>query len=237
LIIGLIGVPILLIVLGTVAKEFLASGIATGLSKAEYDAALLAARGEAGFWVNALLFLGHPIVSLLIATLGALVFLGYFRKVDRAVLMDVTTRSLGPAGIIILITGAGGVFKKFLGESGVSDALKQSFEGTGIPVLLLAYVFAVLVRVAQGSATVAMVTAAGLVASLTGGLSQPQLALVVVAIAAGASAVSHVNDSGFWMVGRYLRMTEKQTLQTWTIVSTIVSVVGYGVAQLVWMFV
>jgi hypothetical protein len=132
------------------AKEFLASGIATGLSKAEYDAALLAARGEAGFWVNALLFLVHPIVSLLFATLGALVFLGYFRKVDRAVLMDVTTRSLGPAGIIILITGAGGVFKKFLGESGVSDALKQSFEGTGIPVLLLAYVFAVLVRVAQG---------------------------------------------------------------------------------------
>jgi len=93
------------------------------------------------------------------------------------------------------------------------------------------------VRIAQGSATVAMVTAAGLVASLVEGLSQPQLALVVIAIAAGASAVSHVNDSGFWMVSRYMMMTEKQTLQTWTVVSTIVSVVGYLLTQLVWLFV
>lgn len=237
LIIALIGLPILLIVLGTVAKEIVASGVAEGLPKAEYDKAIAASLREAGVGMKTLIFLGHPIISLLLATLGALVFLGYARKVDKSVLMEVTTRSLGPAGIIILITGAGGVFKKILGESGVSDALKEAFDGRGISVLLLAYIFAFLVRIAQGSATVAMVTAAGLMASLVEGLSQPQLALVVLAIAAGASAVSHVNDSGFWMVSRYMMMTEKQTLQTWTIVSTIVSVVGYLLTQLVWMFV
>ncbi len=236
-IIALIGVPILLIVLGTVAKEFLAAGVAEGLPKKEYDAAIAAALTNSGIGMKILVFLGHPIIALLLATLGALVFLGYARKVDKSVLMDVMTRSLGPAGIIILITGAGGVFKKILGESGVSDALKEAFEGRGIPILLLAYIFAFLVRVAQGSATVAMVTAAGLMASLVDGLSQPQLALVVIAIAAGASAVSHVNDSGFWMVSRYMMMTEKQTLQTWTVVSTVVSVVGYLLAQLAWAFV
>ena len=104
----------------------------------------------------------------------------------------------------------------------------------GIHVLVLAYLFAVFVRVAQGSATVAMVTAGGLMAGITEGLSQPQLALVVVAIAAGASAVSHVNDSGFWMVSRYMLMTEKQTFQTWTVISTVVSVVGFLLALGLW---
>ena len=122
-----------------------------------------------------------------------------------------------------------------MGASGVSDALKDVCEGWGIPVLVLAYLFALFVRVAQGSATVAMVTAAGLMASMAEGLSQAQLALVVVAIAAGASAVSHVNDSGFWMVSRYMLMTEKQTFQTWTVISTVVSVVGFLLASLLWM--
>jgi len=98
----------------------------------------------------------------------------------------------------------------------------------------LAYLFAVFVRVAQGSATVAMVTAGGLMSGVADNLSQPQLALVVVAIAAGASAMSHVNDSGFWMVSRYMLMTEKQTFLTWTVISTVVSVVGFGLAMALW---
>ena len=168
------------------------------------------------------------------ATVGALIYLGYGRGYDKSVLMDVMTKSLGPAGIIILITGAGGVFKGIMGASGVSDALSVACENWGIHVLVLAYLFAVFVRVAQGSATVAMVTAGGLMAGLAEGLSQPQLALVVVAIAAGASAVSHVNDSGFWMVSRYMLMTEKQTFQTWTVISTVVSVVGFLLALGLW---
>lgn len=237
LILMLIGLPIVMILGGTIVKEITANGVPSGLSEGEYKDALKAAMGDSSFLMKIIYFLGHPILALLCATLGALLFLGYRRGVDKAVLMEVTTRSLGPAGIIILITGAGGVFKKILGASGVSDALKAAFDGSGIPILLLAYIFAFLVRIAQGSATVAMVTAAGLVASLTTDLSQPQLALVVVSVAAGASAVSHVNDSGFWMVSRYMMMTEKQTLQTWTVVSTVVSVVGYLIAQLVWNFV
>jgi gluconate transporter len=230
----LIGLPILLILVGTIVKEYAASNIPEGLGRDEYKAAVTAAIASSGLGVKILTFLGHPIIALLLATLGALVYLGYGRGYDKSVLMDVTTKSLGPAGIIILITGAGGVFKGIMGSSGVSDALKVACENWNINVLVLAYLFAVFVRVAQGSATVAMVTAAGLMASMADGLSQPQLALVVVAIAAGASAVSHVNDSGFWMVSRYMLMTEKQTFQTWTVISTVVSVVGFLLALGLW---
>ncbi len=237
LIMLLIGLPILFILLGTVVKEILAAELPEGLSKSDYNTEYAKALAAAGLHMKILAFFGHPIIALLCATVGALIFLGYGRRVDKNVLMEVCTHALGPAGIIILITGAGGVFKGILGATGVSDALKTAFDGSGISILLLAYIFAFLVRIAQGSATVAMVTAAGLIASLVEGLSQPQLALVVVAVAAGASAVSHVNDSGFWMISRYLRMTEKETLKTWTIISTIVSIVGYALAQILWFFV
>jgi Gnt-I system low-affinity gluconate transporter len=233
----LIGLPIALILIGTIVKEYLAAGIDTGLSRSGYKEAVATQLAGANIGLKLLYFLGHPIIALLLATLGALFYLGYGRGYDKSELMEVTTKALGPAGIIILITGAGGVFKGIMGASGVSDALKEVCGEWGIPVLVLAYLFAVFVRVAQGSATVAMVTAAGLMASMTEGLSQPQLALVVVAIAAGASTCSHVNDSGFWMVSRYMLMTEKQTFQTWTVISTVVSIVGFLLAWLLWQFV
>jgi len=254
----LIGLPIALILVGTIVKENIASGVdnvaivaqlgaddkatpvaelAPKTRKKAYDKAVAVKIDDAGSALKVLLFIGHPIIALLFATLGALIYLGYMRGYDKSVLMDVTTKSLGPAGIIILITGAGGVFKGIMGASGVSDALSIACQEWGIPVLVLAYLFAVFVRVAQGSATVAMVTAAGLLAGMTEGLSQPQLALVVVAVAAGASAMSHVNDSGFWLVSRYMMMTEKQTFQTWTVVSTVVSVVGFLLAWGLWQLV
>jgi Gnt-I system low-affinity gluconate transporter len=231
----LIGLPIALILIGTLVKEYVSAGIDSGLDRKAYADAVSNAISSSSFGMKLLYFLGHPIIALLIATVMALVYLGYGRGYNKSELMDVTTKSLGPAGIIILITGAGGVFKGVMGASGVSDALRDVCEGWGIPILLLAYLFAVFVRIAQGSATVAMVTAAGLMTSVVEGLSQAQLALVVVAIAAGASAVSHVNDSGFWMVSRYLLMTEKQTFQTWTVISTVVSVVGFLLASLLWI--
>jgi len=245
----LIGLPIVMILVGTIVKEYVASDIeraavVESLSpedqeipkarKKAYETAVSKSVAESNLGVKALLFLGHPIIALLFATVGALIYLGYGRGYDKSVLMDVMTKSLGPAGIIILITGAGGVFKGIMGASGVSEALSVACENWGIHVLVLAYLFAVFVRVAQGSATVAMVTAGGLMAGMAEGLSQPQLALVVVAIAAGASAVSHVNDSGFWMVSRYMLMTEKQTFQTWTVISTVVSVVGFLLALGLW---
>ncbi len=245
----LIGLPIAMILIGTIVKEYVAadierSAIVSSLDvedqenpkarKKAYESAVAEKISDSNIGARVLLFLGHPIIALLLATVGALIYLGYRRGYDKSVLMDVTTKSLGPAGIIILITGAGGVFKGIMGASGVSEALSVACENWGIHVLVLAYLFAVFVRVAQGSATVAMVTAGGLMAGMAEGLSQPELALVVVAIAAGASAVSHVNDSGFWMVSRYMLMTEKQTFQTWTVISTVVSVVGFLLALGLW---
>jgi Gnt-I system low-affinity gluconate transporter len=173
----------------------------------------------------------------LLATLIAIHFLGTRRGVDRDTLLEVSTKALGPAGIIILITGAGGVFKGVLKETGITDALAIAFGDSGIPILVLAWVFATLIRVAQGSATVAMLTAAGLMAGFVDGLSQPQLALVTVAIAAGATGFSHVNDSGFWMISRYFRMSEAETLRTWSVISTLISVVGFCLALIAWNFV
>lgn len=233
-VLAMIGFPILMILIGTIVKEYLVLGIDTGLTRDEYAASVSYAVAEASLPLKLLYFLGHPIIALLIATVLALVFFGYCRGYDKQELMDVTTKALGPAGIIILITGAGGVFKGVMGASGVSDALREVCQGWGIPVLLLAYLFALFVRVAQGSATVAMVTAAGLMTAMVEGLSQAQLALIVVAIAAGASAVSHVNDSGFWLVSRYMLMTEKQTFQTWTVISTAVSILGFTLAAMLW---
>ena len=230
----LIGLPIALILIGTIVKEYVAAGLDPGLSRDDYAAAVSTRISSSGLGLKFLYFLGHPIIALVIATVLALIYFGYARGYDKNELMVVTTKSLGPAGIIILITGAGGVFKGVMGASGVSDALRDVCQGWGIPIILLAYLFAVFVRVAQGSATVAMVTAAGLMASMAEGLSQAQLALVVIAIASGASAVSHVNDSGFWMVSRYMLMTEKQTFQTWTVISTVVSVVGFLFTALLW---
>jgi Gnt-I system low-affinity gluconate transporter len=136
-----------------------------------------------------------------------------------------------------LITGAGGVFKGVLIETGIANALSDAFSGSGIPILVLAYLFATLVRIAQGSATVAMLTAAGLMSGFVGDLNAPNLALVTVAIAAGATGYSHVNDSGFWMISRYFGMSEAQTLKTWTLISTAISLVAFVLILIVSLFV
>jgi Gnt-I system low-affinity gluconate transporter len=109
---------------------------------------------------------------------------------------------------------------------------------SALPPIALAYILAMLIRVSQGSATVAMITSAGIMAPLLASftLSDPHKALIVIAIASGATTASHVNDSGFWLVGKYLGMTEKQTLQSWTIMETIISVVGFSLALLLSFF-
>ena len=182
-------------------------------------------------------FVGHPVIALLLSTILALHFLGTRRGVSRETLLEISTKALGPAGIIILITGAGGVFKGVLKATGITDALEIMFSESGIPILVLAYVFATLIRIAQGSATVAMLTAAGLMVSFVEGMSQQQLALVTIAIAAGATGFSHVNDSGFWMISRYMRMSEAETLRTWSVVSTAISIVGFAITMVMWQFV
>ncbi|MED4130571.1 MULTISPECIES: gluconate:H+ symporter [Shouchella] len=176
-----------------------------------------------------LTFIGHPFIALIVATLIAMYFLGKRRGLSKHQIQTMTTKALEPAGIVILITGAGGVFKEVLIESGVGDAMGELMASSGFPLVLLAFLIATFVRVAQGSATVAMITAAGLISPIIDmvDLSQPSLALIAIAIACGATVLSHVNDSGFWLVNRFLEMSEKDTLKSWTVMETIIGVVGF----------
>lgn len=184
-------------------------------------------------------FLGHPFIALLIATMAAMYVLGTRRDYTGKQLMQIANKALAPAGLIILVTGAGGVFKQILVDSGVGAALAETIANKNIPPVVLAYVLAVIIRLTQGSATVAMITAAGMVAPVIQVLGTGDIgkALVVLVIAAGATTFSHVNDSGFWLVSKYLNMTEKQTLQSWSIMETIISVVGFVLILLISLFV
>jgi Gnt-I system low-affinity gluconate transporter len=179
-------------------------------------------------WTNIIGFIGHPFTALIIATLAAIYFLCIRRGMRKQEILDLSTKALGPAGIIILITGAGGVLKQVLIDSGMGQMMAESMAGSSLSPILLAWVLAAVVRVTQGSATVAMITAAGIMAPVIGlfGLNDPQRALVVIAISSGATLLSHVNDSGFWLVGKYLGMNEKQTLQSWTVMESIIAVTG-----------
>ncbi|CAN5195898.1 gluconate:H+ symporter [soil metagenome] len=237
LILGLIALPIALILMGTLIEQGILASLPEALTTDERKVALALQLREAALPTQIAHFLGHPLIALLLTTLVTLVVLGLRRGTSREKLLEISTKSLGPAGIIILITGAGGVFKEVLGATGIDQALKTAFSDSAIPPIALAWIFATLVRIAQGSATVAMLTAAGLMASIVDGLSQPQLALVTVAIAAGATGFSHLNDSGFWIISRYFGMSEKQTLQSWTLVSIAISVVGFSLALLISLFV
>ena len=237
LILFLVALPIGLILTSTIVEQMTAVNLSSELSNSERQAALSVALAAASPVKQFIYFLGHPVIALLLSTLAALYFLGTKRGVSRETLLEISTRALGPAGIIILITGAGGVFKGVLKETGITDALVEAFGNSGIPVLVLAYVFATLVRIAQGSATVAMLTAAGLMVGFVENLNQQNLALVTICIAAGATGFSHVNDSGFWMISRYFRMTEAQSLRSWSVISTMISVVGFSIALLISLFV
>lgn len=184
-------------------------------------------------------FLGHPFIALLLATLAAMYILGVKRNYSGKQLMQVANKALAPAGLIILVTGAGGVFKQILVDSGVGAALAEMVSNKSIPPIVLAYILAVIIRLTQGSATVAMITAAGMVAPVIQvlGTGDTGKALVVLAIAAGATLFSHVNDSGFWLVGKYLNMTEKQTLQSWSVMVSIISVVAIILILILSLFV
>jgi Gnt-I system low-affinity gluconate transporter len=190
------------------------------------------------FRIELIGFLGHPFIALLIATLLAIYFMGIRRGFTKETVLQLSTRALAPAGLIILITGAGGIFKELLIDSGIGVVLAKSMSQSAMPPIILAYLLAVLIRVTQGSATVAMITSAGIMAPILAEftLSEPHKALIVIAIASGATILSHVNDSGFWMVGKYLGLTEKQTLQSWTVMETIISVVGFAGALILSFF-
>jgi Gnt-I system low-affinity gluconate transporter len=203
------------------------------------DVGLKSAWWEPSKGVEILQFLGHPFIALLLATLAASYFLGTRRGYSSKRLLEMANRALGPAGLIILVTGAGGVFKQVLVDSGAGAALAETVSDMHIAPIVLAYLLAAIIRLTQGSATVAMITAAGMMAPVLEvfELSDPHKGLIVLAIAAGATIFSHVNDSGFWLIGKYLNMTEKQTLQSWSVMETIISVVGFVLVLILSWFV
>ena len=211
LVFGLIGLPLLLMLGGSVV-----------------DLSVKKSLLPASQWTALAAFLGRPLVALLLATLGAWYMLGIRRGFSLEKLQEIAGAALEPAGLIILVTGAGGVFKELLVASGAGTALAGVLQSWPVSPILLAWILAAVVRALQGSATVAMLTAAGFMAPVVErvGLSANLSAICVISIASGATVLSHVNDSGFWMMSRYLGMSEKQMLRSWTILETVIGVSG-----------
>ena len=218
---AIIGLPIVLIVASTFINSPLFEDIA--ISEGVKN------------WIS---LIGHPFSALILANLIAWYILGIRRGVSRDELLKITSKSMGPAGIIILLTGAGGVFKEMLVDTGAGNMLANLLTDGGMGILLFAFVVAAIIRILQGSATVAMITAAGLTSPvLLGDNGEIYKALIVLAIASGASILSHVNDSGFWLVSKYLGLTEKQTFKSWTIMTTLIAVVGFSTVSIISIFV
>lgn len=183
-------------------------------------------------------FLGTPFVALLLATLAAWAVLGLKHGYNKEELEQVMTKSLEPTGLILLVTAGGGVLRYMLQDSGLGDIIGNAVAATPLPIIVVAFIIALAVRVSVGSATVAMTMAAGIVASMpvVADLSQLHLACLVMAIAGGSTAFSHFNDSGFWLVKSLCNLDEKTTFKTWTMMETIVGTTGFLVALVISFF-
>ena len=185
-------------------------------------------------WIDILRMLGKTPVALLI-TLILCLFL-FTRDLGREKTEALCGESLAPICGVILVTGAGGMFGGVLRSSGIGEALAGLLQDTGLPVIVAAFVISTCLRVAQGSATVALTTTAALMApivSATTGLSAVDICCIVIAIAGGATVLSHFNDSGFWLVSRLLDMDEKTTLKTWTVMETLLGSIAFLLAALI----
>lgn len=196
---------------------------------------LLAPTGSAAN--GALKLMGNSVVALLLATGFGLWSFGTARGFDRATLGRFCNESLAPTAGITLVVGAGAGFGRILLDGGVSGALVAAAQGVHAPVLVLGWLTAALLRVATGSATVAMATASGIVAPVAAATPGTSAELLVIATGAGAVVASHVNDGGFWLVKEYFGLTVVDTLKTWTICETIISVMALALACALSVFV
>jgi gluconate:H+ symporter, GntP family len=182
-------------------------------------------------------FIGDPVTALLIAVLLAMVTFGTSVGFSFATLGTKIGKSLLPIVGAMMIVGAGGGFKQVLVDGGTGNTIAKVAIAAHISIILLGWIVAVLIRLATGSATVATVTAAGIVAPLATGLSPAQLALLVLSIGAGSLFFSHVNDAGFWLVKEYFGLTVGQTIKTWSLMETLISVMGVVLVLLLWLVV
>ncbi|TFH55973.1 GntP family permease [Glutamicibacter arilaitensis] len=225
-VLGLLLLPLVLIFMNTGFKTLQATGHVP----------------EDALWVQILIFLGNTPIALLISTLLAM-YLLIVRRHEGPIggaLEKVVDDALAPVCSIILITGAGGIFGGVLTATGIGGAMATSLQAVGMPLILAGFLIAVIMRVAQGSATVAGTTAAGLMApavAASGDQSPLALACIVVAIVAGAITLSHVNDSGFWLVSRFLGISTKTALSTWTVIATAIGVMSFALCWLLYVLV
>ena len=179
-------------------------------------------------------FLGEPLVALTLTVVLAIVLFGWKTGRSRNEVSAILRRSVPPIAILLLTIGAGGGLKQTLVMSGISDTVGKIATGSHLPLLLLAYLIAVALRQATGSATVATTTTAGIVAPLVGHLAPTATSLIALSIGAGSVFFCHVNDAGFWMVREYFGLELKETIWVWSILQTIVSVVGLAMVMLMW---
>jgi gluconate:H+ symporter, GntP family len=214
--------PVLLIALNTVITTLRTAGVLP----------------EENTFLDVLVFIGQTPVALLITLLVATYSLGR-RWHSLATIETILNDALAPICAIILITGAGGMFGGVLRYSGIGAALSDSLAALGLPLIVAAFLISTALRVAQGSATVALVTTAGLLSAgvAAQNLSDLKVVCLVLAIAAGATVLSHVNDSGFWLVSRFFGMDVKTTLRTWTVMETTLGLVIFVISVLLWLVV
>ncbi|HEY3716219.1 MAG TPA: gluconate:H+ symporter [Jatrophihabitantaceae bacterium] len=177
-------------------------------------------------------FIGEPLVAMTLAVGLAMITFGYAVGLDGSKVSARISASVGPVASVILIVGAGGGFKQTLIGAGVGDSVAKFANSAHLSVLILGYLVAVALRLATGSATVATITAAGIVAPLAGSLSPTHLALLALIIGAGSLFLSHVNDAGFWLVKESFGLTVGQTFKSWSVMETAVSVVAFGFIML-----
>ena len=175
---------------------------------------------------SALDFLGTPLVALLLSVLVAMVTFGRGSGMNRAQLASSLEKSLPPIAGILLIVAAGGGFKQTLVDTGIGKVLASTIAGSSISPLLLAWLVAVLIRLATGSATVATITASGILAPLAATMSTGSTSLLVLAIGSGSLFFSHVNDAGFWLVKEYFGLSVGETIRSWSVMETLISVSG-----------
>ncbi|MFC9936071.1 GntP family transporter [Glutamicibacter sp. NPDC127525] len=213
MVISMILLPIVMIMLGTVGGSLVA---------AESTAA------------NILGFVGSPAVALLVTVLVSYYLLGVRSGWTSEQTGKVMDSALAPAAIVILVTGAGGVFGKVLTESGIGTVLAESLAAAGLPIIVMAFILAAILRASQGSATVAIITTTGLLAAAVeaGDFSTVQTVLILVAVGFGAFGLSHVNDSGFWIVTRFLGLSVAEGLRTWTVLTTVLGVAGFALTAI-----
>lgn len=214
-VLGALFLPLILIVVGTVGRLI---------------------GGPAG---EVFQFIGNPVIAMLVTCLFSLYFFGTRRKMSKEDLQMVATAALGPAGMIILVTGAGSVFGGVLVESGLGDTLSEGMQNASVPLVVFGFIVASVMRISQGSGLVAMVTGASFSAPLAEamGASPAVVALTCIAIACGGAGYSHVNDSGFWMANRYFGMSVADTLKSWTIMKTLVALTGFVMVLILSIFV